>query len=480
MSATAEIAARIAIENAPGIDTLEILSMFKGNPSYGSSQTVYGQLVYESIYLEGNEYREWPPLTVLDVTIPGSITTQKALPWGGFPHPVWFKDHPQIANVRAFGGILDPVIMQGVIAGERDYVEKLKPLPRAEQERILSELAAAAQSATPPRENRRENRTVDVVMGRGNLDGAHVVVQGTGAYLQTGLIQAFAAHHLVHEPPRAVGFRLAVRGVRSSRAARRARGLRVRARPRPFLSLRHGARVRSFGERWVSIPTEHLQSFAAPCRNAPCGPGEWRSRRVRWADCGCCRLFRRVSYVGACSDLGRRVGWTARLTLQTVATYGHHPFPDWVSHLAEDAQGHWQHTTIYKVPAHTLVKVTIYQYDGDSGLRNPFLAQVRGTVGGVERPQREGDQHDQPRLRGAHLHDPGPRRQRAAAGRRGQREEPVQRRALHDSARRTTRSRSASARRARAPTAGSASSRARSASSTGSAGRCRRSATWTA
>jgi len=206
MSATAEIAARIAIERAPGIDTLEILSMFKGNPSYGSTQTVYGQLVFESIYLEQNEYREWPPLTVLDVTIPGSITTHKALPWGGFPHPVWFKDHPQIANVRSFGGILDPVIMAGVIAGERDYVEKLKPLPADEQARILSELAAAAQSATPPRENRRENRTVDVVMGRGNLETAHVVVHGTGAYLQTGLIQAFAAHHLIFAPPRKVGF----------------------------------------------------------------------------------------------------------------------------------------------------------------------------------------------------------------------------------------------------------------------------------
>jgi hypothetical protein len=77
-------------------------------------------------------------------------------------------------------------------------------------------------------------------------------------------------------------------------------------------------------------------------------------------------------------------GGTARLTLQTVASYGHHPFPDWVSYLAEDAQGRWRHTTIYKVPAYTLVKVTVYQYDGDSGLRNPFLAQVRGTVGGVE------------------------------------------------------------------------------------------------
>ena len=43
-------------------------------------------------------------------------------------------------------------------------------------------------------------------MGRGNLESAHVVVLGTGAYLQTGLIQAFAAHHLVHGPPRMVGF----------------------------------------------------------------------------------------------------------------------------------------------------------------------------------------------------------------------------------------------------------------------------------
>ena len=28
-----------------------------------------------------------------------------------------------------------------------------------------------------------------------------------------------------------------------------------------------------------------------------------------------------------------------------------------------------------------LVRFTIYQFDGDSGLRNPFLSQVHGTVG---------------------------------------------------------------------------------------------------
>ncbi len=31
-----------------------------------------------------------------------------------------------------------------------------------------------------------------------------------------------------------------------------------------------------------------------------------------------------------------------------------------------------------------VVHVTVYQYDGDSGLRNPFLSQVQGTVGGNE------------------------------------------------------------------------------------------------
>jgi hypothetical protein len=59
------------------------------------------------------------------------------------------------------------------------------------------------------------------------------------------------------------------------------------------------------------------------------------------------------------------------------------PQPTWVSYYAVDANGsHWRHDTTYVVPAHTLVHVTIYQYDGDSGLRNPFLAQSEGTVGG--------------------------------------------------------------------------------------------------
>ena len=206
MSAVADACARIAIELAPGIDSLEILTMFKGFPTYGSTQTIFGQLQWESLYLEQNEYREWPPVTTLEVTIPSAITTQLALPWGGFPHPVWFKDHPQIANVRAFGGLLDRSIMEGIVAGQREYQEKIRPLPPEEQKQVLAGIAESMQAGVPPRENRREQRTVDVVVGRGGLETVRVSAHGQGAYLQTGLIQAFAAHHLVHAEPRQVGF----------------------------------------------------------------------------------------------------------------------------------------------------------------------------------------------------------------------------------------------------------------------------------
>jgi hypothetical protein len=39
--------------------------------------------------------------------------------------------------------------------------------------------------------------------------------------------------------------------------------------------------------------------------------------------------------------------------------------------------------TTYVLPAHTLVHVTIYQFDSQTGLRNAFLSQATGTVGGT-------------------------------------------------------------------------------------------------
>jgi hypothetical protein len=60
------------------------------------------------------------------------------------------------------------------------------------------------------------------------------------------------------------------------------------------------------------------------------------------------------------------------------------PHPTWVSYYAVDSRDqNWQHVTTYQLPAHTLVHVTIYQFDSQTGLRNPFLSQASGTVGGT-------------------------------------------------------------------------------------------------
>jgi hypothetical protein len=57
--------------------------------------------------------------------------------------------------------------------------------------------------------------------------------------------------------------------------------------------------------------------------------------------------------------------------------------PTWVSYYVVDAHdNHWRHDTTFVLPANTVIHVTIFQFDGQSGLRNPFLAQARGTIGG--------------------------------------------------------------------------------------------------
>jgi hypothetical protein len=73
-----------------------------------------------------------------------------------------------------------------------------------------------------------------------------------------------------------------------------------------------------------------------------------------------------------------------QLNLATVpAAEPNDPHPTWVSYYVVNSKDqNWQHKTTFVVPANTVVHVTIYQYDGDSGLRNPFLSQATGTGGG--------------------------------------------------------------------------------------------------
>jgi hypothetical protein len=72
------------------------------------------------------------------------------------------------------------------------------------------------------------------------------------------------------------------------------------------------------------------------------------------------------------------------LTLETVASIGpkYSSHPSWVSYLIRTG-GRWVRDTNYTVPANSIVHVTIYQFDSPTGLRNAFLSEIQGTVGGT-------------------------------------------------------------------------------------------------
>jgi hypothetical protein len=71
------------------------------------------------------------------------------------------------------------------------------------------------------------------------------------------------------------------------------------------------------------------------------------------------------------------------LQIQTVAAVGPKLSrnPDWVSYLVKDSSGQWKRETVWDLPAHATVRVTWFNFDGASGLRNPFYGRPQGMVG---------------------------------------------------------------------------------------------------
>jgi len=73
---------------------------------------------------------------------------------------------------------------------------------------------------------------------------------------------------------------------------------------------------------------------------------------------------------------------TNHLFLATTGSIDFGTHPTWVAYLIRH-DGKWVSSTVWQVPAHSVVHVTIWEYDSQTGLRNPFISMVRGTVGGT-------------------------------------------------------------------------------------------------
>ena len=70
------------------------------------------------------------------------------------------------------------------------------------------------------------------------------------------------------------------------------------------------------------------------------------------------------------------------LEFQTVAAVGTKISrnPDWVSYVIKTTSG-WKRETVWDLPANATVHVTWLNFDGASGLRNPFYGRPEGMVG---------------------------------------------------------------------------------------------------
>lgn len=202
-----EIAANLALET-PGLDTLDIVVLWKGAPTTASTETIFSTLMTTAYYLEDNAYVAWPDGVTTEVAVPGRHDLAMTTPWSGTAHPVWFKGDGRVQTVKAYGGVFDRGLMNVVKQITDTINEQVKPLPTEEARRAaIAEIKKQVAAPMPPRENQRYNRSIESVWATGPLGAVHCVIHGACNYKQTALLSAYGAHQLVNGGrPRRTGF----------------------------------------------------------------------------------------------------------------------------------------------------------------------------------------------------------------------------------------------------------------------------------
>ena len=97
-------------------------------------------------------------------------------------------------------------------------------------------------------------------------------------------------------------------------------------------------------------------------------------------------VFTALYFVGSASQLTTihyaASGGQVSVTLQEDPQNDSASRPDWVTYYTQDpTTKQWVHTTLFSVPAHTKVNVTIYGYDGCTPLRNNYFSAIQGVTG---------------------------------------------------------------------------------------------------
>ena len=213
MYTPAEICARICLEEED-VDTLEVVTAGTFVPTFASTQSIYSLFSHDAKYLKHNKFVPWVPGKGYEVYVPGFVVNQLVHPWAGGNLPHVFKDHPTVHTVRQYSGNTDRDLMEDVIALQQQFEAEVRSI-ESEKERksALDKMVDAVESFMPPRELTLIQKSCDMATSCGSAGGKRVVIQSTGPYTQTGMIQAATANMLISSGTKKVGFATACEAV---------------------------------------------------------------------------------------------------------------------------------------------------------------------------------------------------------------------------------------------------------------------------
>jgi hypothetical protein len=206
MYSVSEMTARFCLETE-GVDSLDMFVYGVAVPTQNSAESIFDSMMRDKVrYLVDNELVEYKDLDVQNVLLPtGAVVT--GTHWGGTSNPIWFHGDPRVRNCKTTVAMSNPQLYKRLIELERAYKVQLQWIPEAQLVPLMDKLAANMTPAMPPRESRHVHRTLDWCHGRGTNVAAKCTIYGTGGYLQTACLQAYAATRLARGQTDVAGFR---------------------------------------------------------------------------------------------------------------------------------------------------------------------------------------------------------------------------------------------------------------------------------
>lgn len=91
-------------------------------------------------------------------------------------------------------------------------------------------------------------------------------------------------------------------------------------------------------------------------------------------------LLASPSYVNYAA--GHVAGAPVNMTIQADPTTGFGTLAPSVTYMAMAPDGKWVHSTLWQLPANSVIHVKAYEYDTGDAFRNQFKSQVTGVIGG--------------------------------------------------------------------------------------------------